>query len=506
MPLNEDRFDKGLQLRELLRALRESKWLILGCFVATVAAAVVYTSAQEKEYAATARLLSRDDELSASALGDTGPSEDPDVRAATDLELASLPVVAERVVQELRLPYSGDTLLASVTARSKANSRLITITADDPDPKRAARIANSFASQYVAFRQRRERRRFTRGILTIRRQIRSARRLVGTDAGDARLRRLQAQLGELELLANLQGGDVEVVQRAKTPSSPVTPRPVRNYALGAVAGLLLGFGLGSLRDRLDKRIKREEQLRALVPDVPILASVPLGLERRNQPILAEAFRNLQTNLTFLDVDGGMRSLLVTSAADGEGKSTTSLNLALAIAERDQSALLVDADLRRPALSEILGLRGGQGLSSLLSGQADTIDACLVQVKVGAARSDGNGPAPALSGVVSVLPAGPTPPNPQALLGAESLHPLLGEARSRAERIVIDGPPLGPVSDMLPIAKLVDGVVIVVRLNQSRRDQLELLLERLSQANIEPIGIVLFAVNVKQGEKYYTRQV
>jgi receptor protein-tyrosine kinase len=381
----------------------------------------------------------------------------------------------------------------------------------DEIPRRAARVANTFAAEYVAFRRAATREIYTQALARVRRKqaqlSRSTRGRVASRSEVAQARRLRSQANELDLLASVQTGGAQVVQRARVPSSPVSPKPSRNYLLGGFIGLLLGFALATMRDKLDRRIKNKDQIRELAPEFPILAELPrTSGSDKAAPFYAEGIRTLQTNVTFLNHDGSLKSLLITSPSVAEGKSTTSLNLALAIAEQgEDDVILVDADLRRPGLSDALKLSRRMGVSNFLSGHGGTVQDYVHNVTIDRAQMNGKGPAAALSGSLRVVPAGPTPPNPHALLNASTLESFMAQARTFADRVVIDGAPLGPTSDMLPVAKRVDGVLLVVRLYSSRRDELERLVAQLRQAGVTPLGIVVAGSTPRKRDAYYARQ-
>jgi capsular exopolysaccharide synthesis family protein len=308
------------------------------------------------------------------------------------------------------------------------------------------------------------------------------------------------QTKQLKLLVSLQTGDAQLVQPAVPPTSPVTPKPARNIAVGAVFGLLLGLGLAFLRDRLDRRIKSEHALEQLLPGVPIVALVPEpGRRRTARMMTAEGYHTLAANLALLARDRPLKTLLVSSATPGEGKSTVALNLALAMIERGQAALVLDADLRRPSISDRLTADRRVGVASILAGEGK-IEMSVQERPVEPARN-GDGPSIALSGELPLVSAGPPAPNIQLLVTDSSLSSLLGEARERSEVAIFDGPPVGSFADMLPLAKEVDGVIVAVRLYYSRRDQLERFANQLENAGIKPLGVVVLGTTRSPGRYY-----
>lgn len=498
----------GAQIRDWLRVLRERGWLIFCCLVMTVTAAVTYSTLREPVYGATARLLLEEESTDALIASGANQYVDPNRRAATNLELVTLPALASRSVKELRLPYSPEVLLSKVQGQAQADSNLIGIYVEDNDRKAAAAIANSMARQYIDFRREAAERRFTRALARLRTQIAQREGTTATGATDAaELKALRDQARQIELLASVQTGGAELIQPASTPGAPVRPKTRRNIILAIVFGLLLGVVLATLRDKLDRRIKSENDLRSIMPDVPIIAIVPKTVDNlRGRVLSLEGYRTLQTNLSFLSVDHTLRTFLVTSAQLGDGKTTSSLHLAWSMVERGKSALLVEADLRRPGLSERLGLQGEPGVSNYLSG-ARPFDDFLLDIMQLTSESMGNTARPGAglesTGTLEIMPAGPIPPNPQALMSSAGLDELMEEAYHAADAVIFDGTPVGAFSDMLPLAKRVDGVILVVRLYHSRRDTIKRLIEQLDQNAVRPVGIVVFGASVRSAaETYY----
>ena len=482
--------DVAAQVRDLARTIREQKWTILLCAVVTTAAAVGFTALQEPKYQATAKILLQDDNL-AQALAGTGfGASDPRRRAATDAQLVPLPAVAERVSKEVK----GGLATAAVSTSLNGDSNVLSVNVTDANAGRAAKLANAFAEQYIAFRRNTNRKRVRAALAKLNASLSQA------PPRSAERRALRDQVRQLRLLASLQSGDAQVVSAARAPTAAISPTPVRNVALGLVVGLLLGLAIAVLRDRLDRRLKNEDDLGELFPGVPVIASVPEpGRRGIGRALAGEAFHTLNTNLRLLGADKPLRTLLVTSAGPNDGKSTVALNLAVAGGSVGTPVVVVDADMRRPALSETLSADRRVGVSQILSG-AGTVETSLQHLHV---REDlnGSGPTAALTGDVKIVPAGPTPQNPQILLTDRPLTTLLAEAGSTTDRVIIDGPPIGVFGDMLPVARKVDGVIVVVRLYHSRRDELMRLARDLGNAGVEPLGIVVLGATA-QTSRYH----
>ncbi len=280
---------------------------------------------------------------------------------------------------------------------------------------------------------------------------------------------------------------VTVVQPPTAPSSPVSPVPVRNIALGLVLGLLLGLGVALLRETLDKTVKTQDDIKAIT-DVPVLGAIMRDPDAVKRPLIvevdprsrrAEAFRSLRTNLQFVDAANHPRTLVVTSSLAGEGKSTMSANLALTMAQGGSKVCLVEADLRRPKVLDYLGLEGAVGLTDVLIGRAEVFD--VIQPYGGTN--------------MWVLGAGPIPPNPSELLGSTAMRGLLTDLASRFDYVVLDSPPILPVTDAVVLSSLVDGVIVVVGSAVVQRDQLTHALESLESVAAHVLGLVLNRVSV-----------
>ena len=274
---------------------------------------------------------------------------------------------------------------------------------------------------------------------------------------------------------------VTLVEPAETPRQPVSPQTLVNLALGLLAGLGLGVGAAVLRESLDTTVRSTDEAEAIV-QAPTLGTVGYDPDTPQHPLLtkqstshrAEAFRALRTNLQYVDVDNPVRVVVVTSSLASEGKTTTSANLALTLAQSGQRVLLLEGDLRRPKAVELFGLVEGVGLTNLLVGKA-TFDA-VVQSVPGAD--------------LDVLASGPVPPNPSELLGSHQMESLLTELKQRYDTIVIDAPPLLPVTDAAVLARVSDGAVLVVRHSKTRREELETAREAFTSVNARVLGVIL----------------
>ena len=342
-----------------------------------------------------------------------------------------------------------------VTATTPPDTVLIEVAVRDPSPEQAKAIATSIATEFPE------------------------------------------AVGELETPPGTDVSPVKVtvVQPPTTPVSPVSPKPLRNLALGAVLGLLLGLGAALVRETLDKTVKTQDDVKA-VTDTPILGAIMRDPDAAKRPLIvevdprsprAEAFRSLRTNLQFIDAANHPRTLVVTSSLAGEGKSTMAANLALTMAQGGSKVCLVEADLRRPKVLDYLGLEGAVGLTDALIGKADVID---VLQPYGGTN-------------LWVLGAGPIPPNPSELLGSSAMRTLLATLSARFDYVVLDSPPTLPVTDAVVLSSLVDGVIVVVGSGVVQRAQLVHALESLESVSGRVLGLVLNRVPSSASGAYGT---
>lgn len=406
----------------------------------TVAVAAASTLTMATEYTAKTRLFFSVD-TSASGSDLVQGSNFAEKQMTSYAEVATSPKVLDEVVSKLDLGISAAALARKITATVPPETVILEISAVDGDPTRAATIANS--------------------------------------VGD-RLAVVAAELSPQR--SNGPAVKATTLAPALVPGSPSAPNALRNLALGLALGLVLGVGVALLRHLLDTRVRSEQDIRS-VTDCPVLGAIgyddkvpdhPLIL--RDEPLgaAAEAIRRLRTNLQFTDVDDRPRSIVITSSVPGEGKSTTSMNLAVALADAGSRVILVDADLRRPSVASSLGLEGRVGLTTVLIGRAELDDVVQHWEETS----------------LDVLPSGRIPPNPSELLGSGAMEKLLDELTARYDVVLLDSPPLLPVADAAVLSKLVGGVVVIAGANRVHRPQLQETMNALATASANVHGVVL----------------
>ena len=287
--------------------------------------------------------------------------------------------------------------------------------------------------------------------------------------------------------------NMSVIKPATAPTNPSAPNVPLNLLLGLAIGLVLGVAGAVIRGTVDKRIRGEADLR-IVTEAPLLGGISFDQDASRKPLLtqtpaqgprAESFRQLRTNLKFANVSGDAKSVLVTSSLPGEGKSTTATNLAIAMAQAGQTVCLIDADLRRPMINEYLGLDRNAGLTTALVGASDVND--LLQP-----WGDDN---------LFVLSSGQIPPNPSELLGSDQMKHLIERLEDAFDAIVIDAPPLLPVTDAAVLAQHVGGIVLVVGSHKVRQHDLRKSLSALELVGAHVLGVVLNRLPMKGPDAY-----
>lgn len=429
-----------MDLHGYLRVLRRRWRWVVAILALCVGGAVAATSLATPIYRATAQLFistSAQDSVSDLAQGSSFTFR----QVTTYADLVTAPVVLEPVIEELGLDEDPEGLAARISTAVPEDTVLININVTGVDRQREAAIANAVAEQ------------FTRTVADL-------------EQPDGR--------GASPVKASL-------VRPAKAPEAPVSPNPSRNLALGLSLGVMLGAAAAVLRELLDTRITGATDVQR-VTDGPIIGGITFDREAARSPLLvhagdysprAEAFRAVRTNLQFIDAAEHPRALLFTSSLPGEGKSTTAANLALTLAASGALVCVVEADLRRPRLLDYMGLEGSAGLTSVLIGQA-SLDEMLQPY----------------GEHLMVLGAGPIPPNPSELLGGAAMRTVLDELRARFEYVVIDAPPLLPVTDAVVLSKVVDGTIVVVGAGIVRRHQLAQSLATLEGVDAKVLGLLM----------------
>ena len=371
-------------------------------------------------------------------------------------DLITTPTVLDPVIKDLHLDLTPDQLGAKITASVPLDTVLIDVMVDDQDPKRAAAIASAVGKQF------------------------------------------SASVIDLERVSDNAPSPVKVsvVRPPAVPSHPVSPKPMRNIALGVVLGLLVGLGLALLRDTFDTSIKSERDVKDAT-DETVIGGITYDPDGPKHPLIvqsdphgprAEAFRALRTNLQFVDAATHPRSIVFTSSLPGEGKTTTTANLAISMAAAGARVCVIEADLRRPRLLQYMGLEGSVGLTNVLIGQADLVDVLQPFGDTG----------------ISVLGAGQIPPNPSELLGSETMARTIRQLEGMFDYVILDAPPVLPVTDATVLSTLAGGVVVVTGCGVVNKEQLARAIAGIHAVNGNVLGVVVNRIPTRgaNAESYY----
>ncbi|HEY2718676.1 MAG TPA: polysaccharide biosynthesis tyrosine autokinase [Solirubrobacteraceae bacterium] len=475
---------------ELLSVLWRRKAVVITTVIASVVVAFALSARSSKEYSASSELLFRDPGFAQALFGNnlfaTGQQE-PQRTTQTSIDVVGSRNVARRAAVLLGNGEPIDSLLGSITVTPNSDADIATIEAKRSSPQEAAAVANAFAQGYITYRRETDRSTVAQAEALVTQSIKTA--------SPAEQLKLDESLRQLGVLRSLQTGDAELIASAQPNSTPVSPKPKRDAILGFVVGLLLGCGLALVADFVDRRIKTLEDFERVCPDYPLIASVPhtpsgLAIERQLTGPSGEAYRMLREGLRFLDPTGRARCLIITSAEEGEGKSTAAVNLASALAAVGRNVMLLEGDMRRPTAAAMLGGRPGvRGLSDMLVSDQPMED-FVVPVK-------GH---PGLK----MIPSGTLPPNSADLLSIGRMADVLTFARENADFVIIDSPPLLPVADTRVLLRLagVDGVIMIGRAGVSRRDRIRAAARVLGQSGQKVFGLVVTDVKLQADSVYY----
>lgn len=497
--------NSGFDLEKVLATLRRRAMVIVACAVLTAILAVALSLAQTKQYTSTASLLFRDNGAANSVFGSETVSLsgiDADREAATNLELVGLKTVSIRTARSLHGDLTADDVASAVQIEAQGQSDVVLVKATDPSPAESSAIANEFAQQFIDFRATADRSRLEKAKRLAEREY--ARLTPEAQAGP-RGDQLSRGAERLGILASLQTGNAELVQSAEVPTSPSSPKPLRNGVIGGFIGLLLGIGLAFLLERLNRQIREPDEAQEIF-ELPVLGTVPeskaIGEGSPDEGLSPlpfgeeEAFRMLRASLRYFSVDHEIRTLLITSSAAQAGKSTVAWNLAR-VAAKTSSVVILETDLRNPSLVKTHPGLVGPGLAQILTHQV-ALDSAIQEVHLGTEGAFENGDGPAS---LSVITAGSVPPNPAELIESQGMSDVIAQLAKRFDFVVVDTAPIGVVSDSFPLMSKVDGVVVVARMERTTRESAEDLRDQLKRLHAPVLGVVANAIKVGRRGKY-----
>ena len=467
---------RGMDLADYLNVLR-TYWKAIAAFtlLATMAAAG-WTVLQPKIYSSDSSgivVTPGSDNVSLALAGDSLAK----AKVKNYESVAKSRLVADRVIRTLNLKMTADALLGSINVKVPLDTSEIRVTAQSEDPATAQRVADAWVNGLAA-------------------QVDA---IETTPLGEpAPAAASPGQAGASASSATAVR--VLPLGKAVLPTSPTSPNAKLNLVFGALVGLALGVTYSLVRLRLDRRIRKAVDIERAF-GVPVIGTLPLDhrLDVGSTIVdvgtaaplhdavgaMAEALRELRTNLSFLDVDQPPRIIVVTSSLQAEGKSTVTANLAVTMAAAGENVVVVDGDLRRPTLVDVFDLVPGAGVTDVLTGTAEVAD---VLQPWGALPN------------LSVLGSGRIPPNPSELLGSRAMKNLLN-ALAKDALVLIDAPPLLPVTDAAVLSHTADGAIVVIRAGKTTQEQLDQSLGNLEKVKGRVLGAVLNYVPTKGTDAY-----
>lgn len=502
-----------MDINEILQPLRRWWWLLLLTTVIAATSSYFVSLQQPPMYQSRATLM----------IGRTINNPNPtsvEISLEQQLAITYANIANREPLRDATKQALGLNWLPDYTVSVLPNTQLIEVVVSDTDPQRAQIVAYEISSQLIerspttVDQEDQEQQAFIREQLDILQgqitetqdeianlklelgELTSAREIADTQS---EIQSLQNVLSSLQsnyanLLSNSESGAINtltMIEEPNLPTRPVGSQQLLTVGLSAAVGFSLAAAAAYLLEYLDKTVKTEEEIKRITK-APILGHIPAISKETNkwtfvsqQPRspTADAFRTLRTNIDLLGSD--LRTVLVTSTAISEGKSTVSMNLAQIATQAKKKVILVEADMRKPIMKKALKLKHNRGLSDILNGK--------LNIKEGSFQFYQNN--------LILIPSGKHPPNPTELLGSDNMSRMMSNLKDMADLVIIDGPPLF-VTDAIVLAKKSDGVLLVVQLGQTRRDALKLMVDQVNRTGTSILGVVIN--NVSRSSRYYSR--
>jgi tyrosine-protein kinase len=466
-----ERWSDESVFRDWVAMLVRRRVMVVAAIVVVPVIALLVSHQQQRLYQSTATVLVNEQSPTGVALNlNAQTTSPPDRYAATQAALARVGTVAQIAVAAAGVPgKTAAGLLASSSVTANPTADLLSFAVTDPNPVVAEKLATSYAHAYTVYRRRLDVHALTAAVGDVQRRLATL-----TAAGQSNsplFRQLTRNERDLEALQTLRsaGSSAQVVGRGG-PGTQVQPKTTRNVALGVLVGIALGVALAFLREALDTRVRSADEVRDRL-GMPLLGHVPRpdpglnghGLAALSEPAGAgaEAFRILRTSLDITRLEHDVASIVITSTAEGEGKSTTAANLAVTLARSGRHVILLDLDLRQPGVDRFFDLAGRPGLTSVAAGEVGMADVLsVIDVHPESAVAD--------TGILEVVKVGAAPPDPGEFLSSTFVSEAVGALAKRCDVLLIDSPPMLAVGDAMAIATRADAVVVVTELNQIRR--------------------------------------
>lgn len=508
---------EGVKLRDYARVIWRRKWVVIAVMLLLLGLALGIAFTTTPLYQATATLiyempLNVSNPLSGTYVDATQLETELNSVASV---IASPDLIAradERLkADEIAVGYSVTVAPEEKTGTNTGST--ISIAGVSPIASLAARAANAYAAAFTEYRKTQAQKQVGLARQAIQNQI------DGFETAESRqsaeyltlLQRLQ----DLQILEMTVTGNFRVLVPATIPSAPFSPNPSRSGAMGLAAGLVVGIALALLLEQFDTRVRTQEEVSAIV-DMAVIGAIrrlpskrlqaqPLMVLADPRGLAAEAIRKVRSNLEFANVDGDLKSLVVTSALQHEGKSLTVCNLALSLAAAGRRVVLVDGDLRRPRVHAYLNLVNREGVSTVVTGKTELHEA-LRPLKVGPWLTDPAGPGAteqvASGECLHVLTSGALPPNPAEIIASKSFAAMIAKLRQDFDLVIVDSPAVLAVGDTAAIARFVDGLIFLVDLERAKRPILEEAARQIGQMPCRKVGLVV--ISDAAGHRYAHR--
>jgi capsular exopolysaccharide synthesis family protein len=462
--------ETGIGLRQYMTVLRRRKLIVVTMLALAVGAASVLTLREQSMYRAETTIVVGQ----GTGLIQLQNANGIQPFSATMKELVKSVELARGVISDLHLDMTPTSLLSEISVSFNPDSAALDVSVVDHVPVRAQAIASRIGTRFTALVAD----RLAKG--------------VPNSPASPPVRAV-------------------VWDKAHVLPGRVAPTPVKNLIIAAALGLLLGLLAAFVRDHFDRSLRTVDEIEQAF-GVPVIGQIPsIGKRSKERPRMlwdengefAESFRGLRANLQYLGVDHPLRTILVTSPAADQGKTTVSANLATALAHSGASVIVLEADLRRPRLSSVFDLSPNvPGMTSVLVGNAP-LERAVSHIDL--PKHPAAGPQ---ERSVSVLASGPLPPNPSEIVGSPRMQRLVEGLANVFDCVVIDSPPLLPVADTLGLARLVDGVIIVVRAKKATRDEAREVKALVERLNLPLVGVVVSDIALRGaygGYGMYTEQ-
>ena len=496
-------------LADYLAILRRRKWIVISLPIVAALVAFFTSTAQSASYKASASVYVNLSNLAA-AVANINPNPsggDPTRLLTNQAALARSDELARRVVQAAHVPgVSPGAFLGESSATPRSDADFLNLSVTSPNPQAAVRLANAYAQEFTRYKTEVDTDSVNKAIASNEATLKSLRAQgqVGTPAYDTAV----GDLAQLRTFGKLLANNASVQQIAGA-ASKVRPRPRRSAILAGLLGLVVGLGLAFLVEALDRRVRSEQEIEKAL-EIPLLGRIPkperrlrgtnkLVMLEEPQGVHAQTFRKLRTSLEFVNFDREARRIMVTSAMQGEGKSTTLANLAVALARAGRRVALVDLDIRTPTLHTFFGIGEVQGFTDVVVDRI-TLEKAIRpfviragghpgQPQNGNLAADASNGNPDVECVLHLLPSGTIPPAADEFLERDRVATVLEDLSQRFEIVLVDAPPMLAVGDVLTLSTTVDAMVIVARLGIDRR-QLQELTRQLQATRATILGFIL----------------